>query len=664
MEKRNLKSLSRIWPFKTSFLSFKEAFCILSALGLFFVAILPLKLSTLFLVLGYGIFLFFRFSGFKEMILWFCLIGIFFLSSYYQKPQEAVPGIYEVTSIHSGYAIAQKDHSKIILYDIEKISLKDRLNISSFQPIHSNQNQGLFCFRDYLFSKGISQSAKEFEKVESPFSIQGWLWEKIQDNQASLLYQFLFYGISKEENPLISFGLPFIALTGVIKKILERKVMLSITNWLLVSWQILWMILFPFQESCFRLLIASLSNCLFTNWNYRWPFQIIVFLLIYPLGANSMSFILPIGISFFSHFQKNPMAKKVIQIFWCALCQIMMMGQLNVLLLASFLWFRTFLGWFMILALPGLGLESYGLFLEKIFFSLSWSWSWCTVEGQAPFWYLLIVSGLFLRLAYLENGKKIGLILFFLCLYPFVWKFDPFFHVYMLDVGQGDATIIVSPFQRNVVMIDAAGRFNHDNAKELFIPFLKTRQIHQINYLIVSHGDFDHNGAVESLETNFSIQNVVREYQTIDCGYSFELLLRDRELSNIEDENEKSLICLFSYDGFQYLWTGDASVFIEKQLLKQYSLSSDILKLGHHGSKTSSSRSFLEEVNPRLALISAGFQNRYDHPNLEVLVELDRLGIDRLNSADHGMIHLFSWSHFLAIHTSDDLFTVLIKNTK
>lgn len=659
-----MKSLSHIWPFNISFLCFKEAFWLLSALGLFIIAQFSFTASTFLLALGYGFFLSFRFFGLKEMILWLFLIVLFSLSVSLQKPQEALPGIYEVTSIRSGYAIAKKDRAQVVIYDTEMLCLKDRLDISSFQTIHSTNNQGLFCFSTYLFQRGIFKSAKEFKKVESSFSWQSILYRKIKFHKASSLYLFLLYGISKEENPLSSLGFPFIALTGVIKKILEKRIERKITNWLLVGLQILLMILFPFQESCFRMLIFSIVSALFTNWNTRFSFQVIAFLLIYPIGASSMSFILPTGLSFFSHFQKSPSAKKTIQIFWCVLCQMLMMGQLNVLILIGFLWMRTWLGWFMLISLPGLWLEEYSLFLEKLFFSLSWSWSWCSVEGQSPFWYTLLIAILFLKLNWKWSSKKMGALLAILCLYPFVWKLDPFFHVYMLDVGQGDATVIVAPFQRSVVMIDAAGRFNHDNAQELFIPFLKTRQIHQLDYLIVSHGDFDHDGAVASLEANFPIKQVVKEFQDIDCSYPFELLLKEREFIGKneaikEDENDKSLICAFSYDKFQYLWMGDASVLIEQELLKHYSLKSDVLKLGHHGSKTSSDADFLKSVDPSLALISAGFQNRYGHPSLEVLKELDRLGIDRLNSADHGMVHLFSWHSFLAIHTSDGLFAFL-----
>ncbi len=264
-------------------------------------------------------------------------------------------------------------------------------------------------------------------------------------------------------------------------------------------------------------------------------------------------------------------------------------------------------------------------------------------------------------MAWKYQTRRMLQILILLCLYPFIWKLDPFFHVYQLDVGQGDAAVIVEPFQKSVIMIDAAGRFNHDNASDIYLPFLSSRQIYKLDALIISHSDFDHNGAVDSLKAKIPIATLITQSEeTFSCHYAFELLLPNRTLLN-EEENDKSLICAFRYDGFQYLWTGDASKAIEKQLLEHYSLQADIVKLGHHGSKTSSDGNFLRALQPSLALISSGYQNRYDHPNLEVLIQLNRLGIDRLNTADHGGVHLFSFHHLLGIETADGLFTVLSK---
>lgn len=175
---------------------------------------------------------------------------------------------------------------------------------------------------------------------------------------------------------------------------------------------------------------------------------------------------------------------------------------------------------------------------------------------------------------------------------------------------------------------------------------------------------------MESLKQNFPVVQTLRSIDELDPGqieqnlpgqparlstaYEFWLLLNERVIDP-EEENDKSLICLFQYDGFRYLYTGDASIAIEKQLLETNNLEADVLKLGHHGSNTSSDPAFLKAVHPTLALISAGYQNRYGHPNVSVLETLNEQGIDRLNTAVHGSLHLFSIPHLLVVSSADGL---------
>ena len=666
LERKSLKSSRITLPFElkgrcSTGKGNREAFWIVSTLALFLMA----QLSTFDLCLSfsllYCVFLCIRFRQIKLVGIWFILSGLFWGSLTYHTSPLAQEGIYEVISIHSGYTIAKKEMSKVLVYETD-FDLGDHLALSNFQTVHSTNNPGLFCFQQFLNQKGITQSAKECKRLDSyrP-SWKRVVWLKIKHSRAASLYQWLFYGLTSIETPLSALGFPMIALMSVCRKLLERRFFARTVHILLLLGQGIFFLLFPIQDTILRLFVFELGRCFFSNWKRRWPFQVILFILLNPYATRSMGLILPAGLSFFTHYQFTLSGKKTIQIFWCAFCQIAFMGQLNLILLGGFLWLRTFLGWIVLLTLPGLWVDSYGLFLWEIFQSLS-SWQWITITTYPPFWYIFLVFLGIVCMTWKYKLKTMLLILGLLCLYPFVWKLDPFFHLYQLDVGQGDAAILVEPFQRSVMMIDAAGRFNHDQALDLYLPFFQSRQIYALDALIVSHGDFDHNGAADSLLAKMPIRSyITTSYEKIPCSYAFELLLKERILKDDEEENDKSLICAFQYDGFRYLWTGDASVEIEKQLLEHYTLKADILKLGHHGSNTSSDGHFLQAVNPSLAVISSGYQNRYNHPSLDVLVRLNCLGIDRLNTADHGSIHLFSWPHFLGIQTGDGLFTCLFK---
>ena len=668
LERKNLKSSKIISPFEIKKLyptwlvkENLEAFWIVSALSLFLTAQLSTFDSYLSFSLLYCVFLCIRFGQIKLIGIWLAISGLLWGSLTYQTSLKAQEGIYEVINIRSGYTLAKLGTTKVIIYETD-FDLGDHLMLSNFQTVHSTNNPGLFCFQQFLNQTGIYQSAKEFKRLDSYTS--SWrrtIWLGIKHSKAAPLYQWLFYGLTSIETPFSALGFPMMALMSVCRKIFERYFLTRTVNILVLFEQGLFLILFPIQDTSLRLFVFELGCCFFSSWNKRWPFQIILFILLNPYAARSMGLILPAGLSFLTHYQSTPLGKKAIQLFWCAFCQIALMGELNLILLGGFLWLRTLFGWAVIFTLPGLWIDSYGLFVWESLQKLS-SWKWITITTYPPFWYLIFAFLGIVWMTWKYQTKAMIMTLGLLCLYPFIWKLDPFFHLYQLDVGQGEAAILVEPFQRSVIMIDAAGRFNHDQASELYLPFFQSRQIYALDALIVSHGDFDHSGAVDSLLTKMPVQSYITTYEDkIPCSYAFELLLKERSFQNEEDENDKSLICAFQYDGFQYLWTGDASIEIEKQLLEHYSVKADILKLGHHGSNTSSDAHFLRAVNPRLALISSGYQNRYNHPSLEVLVNLNKLGIDRLNTADHGYIHLFSWPHFLGVQTADGLFTCLFK---
>lgn len=647
-----------------------EAFWILAALALWLIA-----LAGNFSVHLAGAFLFcfllcLRFSRRKLFlcILWLAVFSLFELSLALQKPnlEKPVAGEYSVVVLKAKYGIACKGSVRVVFYEPEEVGLGDKLYLSDFQSVHSLNNPGLFSFESYLHTQGIAYLADQKEVIQPrSFSLQGWVWDFIASRKASLLYRLLCYGITEDENLdwLSSLGLPLIALSSVLKTRLNRWFGRSIAGWILSGIQFSFLLLFPATTAALRVFLFGLAGNIFKTWSWRWPASVFLFLVFCPEYAGSLSLVLPAGLSFLGHFVLKNGHKKIMQIFWCAFCQILWMGKLNLLYLGMFLWLRTLLGWFFLLAIPGLFLEAYGLFLEDLLSKAVFSLNWCTVYGQAPFWYGAIAAGLILQLAWKWSRMKMAAALVVFCLYPFIWSLDPFFHVYQIDVGQGDAALIVEPFKKSAIMIDAAGRFNHDNAQELFIPFLQSRQIHQLTGLVLSHGDFDHDGAAESLSTNYSVKNIVRQGdESLDVNYDFHFLLQQRA-ADPEDENDQSQICLFGYDGFRYLYTGDASIHIEKQLLEQYDVQADILKLGHHGSDTSSCKEFLKAVNPRLALISSGFENRYGHPKLSVLKTMNELGIDRINTADHGAIHLMSLKNILIMQSADGLITFQLKRS-
>ena len=197
--------------------------------------------------------------------------------------------------------------------------------------------------------------------------------------------------------------------------------------------------------------------------------------------------------------------------------------------------------------------------------------------------------------------------------------------VSFINVGQGDSILIRDGF--HAALLDTGGNISFDMAEEVLIPYLRKKRIYHLDYLIASHGDYDHIGAKDSLIRNFPVDKF------IDSAESFPLTFGNITLTNYNhykasDENEKSLVLGMEFMDKKWLFMGDAPIEIEESIIKDYpSLDCDILKAGHHGSKTSSSLDFLKTITPDTAIISVGYKNHYGHPDKEVIARFESLNI-------------------------------------
>ena len=266
-------------------------------------------------------------------------------------------------------------------------------------------------------------------------------------------------------------------------------------------------------------------------------------------------------------------------------------------------------------------------------------------------YYLIIII-------YLKYHKK--LYIFILICLIFFLAYKPYFAlnptIYFLDVDQGDAALVVLPFGKSL-LIDTGGvlsykKENHTLTYQTLIPFFKSLGLKKIDTLILSHGDADHMNEALPLIQNFPVAKVIfnnNEYNSLETNLLKYLdsknILHYQNVSFItlgktkfyflntkvyQDENNSSNVIYFKFSNYQFLFMGDAAKEKEEDILKKYKLSNiDVLKVGHHGSKTSSSKNFIDAINPKYAIISVGQNNNYGHPNRETLKNLENSKIFR-----------------------------------
>ncbi|WP_456273967.1 DNA internalization-related competence protein ComEC/Rec2 [Bacillus sp. AK031] len=254
---------------------------------------------------------------------------------------------------------------------------------------------------------------------------------------------------------------------------------------------------------------------------------------------------------------------------------------------------------------------------------------------------------------------------------------DPYGELIMVDVGQGDCIIIKLPRNEGVYMIDTGGVMSFSEepwqkrtneyslSTHVLMPLLKSKGIDKIDKLILTHSDFDHVGTVVELMENIEIEKIYISPGSerskavkaiIEKGNKKEIQIKKAKAGESWSENSGSFMFLYPFDehyegnndslvlygefgGKKWLFTGDLEKEGERELIQRWRIDVDVLKVGHHGSSTSSSAPFLSVLTPDYALISAGVNNRYGHPSPEVVGRLEEGEVKVYSTAVHGGIH-------------------------
>ena len=262
------------------------------------------------------------------------------------------------------------------------------------------------------------------------------------------------------------------------------------------------------------------------------------------------------------------------------------------------------------------------------------------------------------------------------------------FEMDMIDVGQGDGILVAGD---NKYFFDGGSTDVKNVGTYRILPFLKYKGVSHIDYWFISHVDSDHiSGLLDALESGYSIDNIVidkymlseenfKEIESLANEQGVEIIVMDKGdfvsednlkfacvfagSDEIDDINGNSLAILGEYkvddSDIRFFIGGDMTVDSEKCLLSDASEESGdsseypngelrdilsnigILKVSHHGSKSSSSEEFLKLLSPKMSIISAGVNNRYHHPSKEVVSRLDELGIPHMCTQDYGRLHIY-----------------------
>ena len=242
--------------------------------------------------------------------------------------------------------------------------------------------------------------------------------------------------------------------------------------------------------------------------------------------------------------------------------------------------------------------------------------------------------------------------------------------VHFLDVGQADAILVVDGDK--TLMIDT-GDWPNGEDKEFMLSYISNLGIETIDYLVLTHPDADHIGGAPEVISAFRVENCIMPSITKETSVFERTLdaLEENEVNvllpiagdeyvlknaafrilgplkdDYSDTNDHSVVLRLQYGQRSILFAGDAEKASEEDMMELYggsqSLKADVLKVGHHGSGTSSSQAFLSLVDPDYAVISCGFDNKYGHPHAQTLTRLNAMGISLYRTDTDGTVVLLT----------------------
>ncbi len=632
---------------------------LLVAIGcMLLVLIEPFIFKVAFLIL-YSLFLLFKYNDKYVVLLIFIMCFILirtFHDSSVLKGNTAV--VYEV---RENYTVLKVDSQYVITYDLKDVYKEDRIVFEGeFLKLSNSYSFHGFSFVDYLKEKRIyyELDIESYTVKSAKITINNALHHRINQIENQITQSFLLgFFLNLDDTFTVhqflkSSGMYFSLLIFLMHRILQIKLNEKLAMILI---QIVTIFLgFYFQE------IFVMTRIFFKNVflkiedkKDRLGALILVLLCIHPNSIYSLAFIFPIGLRMIQIFKYNH--RKIDRIFFIAMIQSYYFYKVQIFSLLGFSFIRVlfFIGYVLciirliipidyILNIWIVLLSELSLFLDHF-----------TMYGKIP----LIGIGLFCMIFFfnkkIDKYKESAIVVFIWFITFYKLLLNPFHRIMYLNVGQADTSIILKPFSNKVIMIDTGSKYSLRNIES----YLNAMGIREIEYLIITHMDKDHSENMDILQKMYIVGEVINSKSMIKEIDSFDFYLKD---TLYEDENDDSIIMDYKVYDHHFLFLGDISSNVEREFLKEFNEKVDLLKLAHHGSNTSSSYQLLETLRPKIALISAGINNMYNHPSSEVVKRLHQYKISYYTSMDSGDILVMIFKNLYFIITSNHEFVIMI----
>lgn len=540
--------------------------------------------------------------------------------------------------------------------------------------------KGDFNERSYYKSKGITNKATiiSYEKIDERWSLNklkynilNFYKENLSKKSFDYLKAIIFGIVDLDEETKEAFSTLYIshilAISGMhimflyklLVKLFEK--IFRIEGTLLSIFIIgIYVFFIGFPSACLRAFLFLLfkelnkmSNKKYTSLDI-FSITLILMIIIFPFRAFQQSFILSFVVSFFWIFMEeyvknlNKINKNIISSLICVFSIFPFVVNQNNSFSILGIALSSFLGLFLsetllplclfMLILPIDFYEVLFIYLDKILIGIS---DFC-YKINIPYLddiKIVIYYIIFIYILICITKRKRIYSISYLFMYIFILallKFvNPYYTITFIDAGQGDSMLIEMPYNKGTILIDS-----YYNTEK----YLKCRGISNINYVIITHFDEDHYKTIFDVCKSIKIDNIIYSYYGNADKIASINVKKEKvrsgdfiDINNIrffvlspnsksESSNGNSVVLKFTINGYSFLATGDMTSKEEAILIDRYGalLKSDVLKVAHHGSRTSSSKEFINLVNPKYSIISVGKNNSYGLPASEVVRLLEK----------------------------------------
>lgn len=248
--------------------------------------------------------------------------------------------------------------------------------------------------------------------------------------------------------------------------------------------------------------------------------------------------------------------------------------------------------------------------------------------------------------------------------------------VHYINVGQGDSIFIQTPNNKHILIDGGRPKYG-----KKVVSYLKKQQVKKLDLIIATHPDFDHIGGLVDVMKNFEVKQIIdsgkvhhtkayvrylnevhkqdslfniasaKDSIEIDPDLQLKILNTHEKGKN---NNQSSIVFKMIYNEMRFLFMGDLDRKHEEKLMKKFDIEADIIKIAHHGSKTSSSLEFLKEVNPKVALLTYKKRNKFGHPVDRVITNLNKIDSQIYSTAVFGDIIIYTNGKEYHIETEKD----------